>query len=88
MTFGRSAELSPQLVATMSVRPSASKSPVATPCHRPVNPLRPSASVTSLNVPCVFLNTRTGPHSVAKISSGNRSPSRSLKTAPFTSPST
>ena len=87
MRLGRSDELSPQLVATMSVRPSPSKSPVATPCQRPVNPPRPSDSVTSLNLPFWFLNTRTGPHSVATINSGKRSPSRSLNTAPFTMPS-
>ena len=38
-------------------------------------------------MPCSFLKTRTGPHSVATINSGKPSPSRSLNTAPFTMPS-
>ena len=71
ITLGLSEVFNPQLVATISILPFPSKSPVATPCQRPVSPDNPRASVISTNFPFWFLNTRIGPHSVVIINSGN-----------------
>ncbi len=75
------------------MRPSPSKSPEMTPCHKPVNKSKGErvlpekiSQACSRKWPKEFLKIRKGPHSSVITSSGNPSPSRSVQTHPFTTP--
>src|SRR5437773_6445330 len=73
--------LRPQLVATMSSRPSPARSPVVTPFQRPTTRSSPHAALASRRRPWSFKNNLSDPHSGARIKSGQPSPFTSEKTA-------